>query len=105
MEDTKEINGRNTDSYCRGRIADIASNLCPAQDNTSRMTYADLILEWVMCGETSNARYARTQSIERAYQNRITDVAAIGVGMDRSMTWPEFRREAETMLRFIGGES
>jgi hypothetical protein len=101
MEDTKEINGRNTDTYCRDRIADIASGLCPVQDNESRMAYANLILEWVMWGDTTIDRYARTQTVERAYQNRIKDT----VGMDRAMTWPELRFELNTLLRFIGGES
>src|ERR1043166_850259 len=101
MEDTKEINGRNTDTSCRDRIADIASGLCPVPDNESRMAYANLILEWVMRGEDPVDRYARTRSVERAYQNRINDTFSVS----RAMTWPEFRREAEKILWFLGGES
>lgn len=104
-EDTKEINGRNTDTYCRERIAEIASDLCPMQDNESRMAYANLILEWVMWGDTANERYSRTRAVERAYQNRLNDTFLLEPGVGRTMTWPEFRYELNTLLKFIGGGS
>jgi hypothetical protein len=108
MDNTKNINGRTSDIFTRERIADIASDLCPVHDNDARMTYAELILSWVMRGKGFDARYARTQSVEQAYQNHRSSVyrdKIPGVDMDFTMVYPDFEIEAEKILRFIGGGS
>lgn len=108
MSDTTEINGRASDTLVRSRIADIASDLCPLDDNDARMAYAALILGWILRGESLDARYARTQSVDRAYQNHSSAAWSNRIpGKQANLTilFPDFQAEAEKLLKFIGGES
>lgn len=110
MEDTKDITGRFTDVHVRERVAEMASRLCPIKEADARMAYATLILGWVLRGESPNARYARLQSAQRAYNDHMADVTASqsavqGMAIRQTMLYPDFEATAERVLEFIGGGS
>lgn len=106
--DTHQINGRTSDIFTRSRIAEIASELCPIAEDDARFAYAALILGWVLRGDDVEDRYARTQSVERAFQDHNSDAWSRrlpGELPDTQLTWPDFQTKTEKALKFIGGES
>lgn len=104
----RTINGRGSGEGARDRLADIASQLSPIESNDGRMAYATLLLGWILRGDTEDDRYARAQSVERAWRSHHRDRfanRAPGAPVDLINPFPDFIAEAETILKFIGGES
>lgn len=106
--DTHQINGRTSDILTRSRIAEIASEICPIAEDDARFAYAALILGWVLLADDVEERYARTQSIDRAFQDHVSDAwvrRLPGEQPDTRLIWPDFQVKIEKALKFIGGES
>lgn len=102
MNAPNEIAGFPSDGTVRVTLADISSDLSPIEDTSGRMMYAQVLLNWVMIGETVHQRKARFNSIERVHSDWVHDLRRESLGESSRLPVEELLAKAEIVFSFLG---